>query len=146
MLLLLECLLCFSQSLSSGLLNSLVNRGLVRLGLGTVLVVDLLVLCHLLFELSQLRLKSGLLEDLGFLIGVDHLGGDQFIKRFAWVALQHSIQLRGIGLEIRCAVRIGQSKLCASLNTYNLFGNVSDVPVGKKKRIRGCGLEQTAVD
>jgi hypothetical protein len=40
---------------------------------------------QLLLELSELGLQSGLLEDLGLLVGVDDLGGNQLIERLVSV-------------------------------------------------------------
>lgn len=78
-------LLGLSNSISLGLLEALLPLDLVGGGACPVLLIDLLVLRELLLELSELGLQSGLLEDLGLLVGVDDLGGNQFIERLVSV-------------------------------------------------------------
>lgn len=61
----------------------------------TFLVVrsKLLVLGYLLLNLCDLCLQGGFLQNLGFLVGVDLLLGDELLKRFSWVLCDNAIDL-----------------------------------------------------
>lgn len=76
----------------------LLNLGLVRCTLRSVLGFYLLVLGELLLHLSELRLELGFLEDLGLLIGVDDLGSYELLQGLFLVLLDQCVGLGNIGL------------------------------------------------
>lgn len=60
--------------------------------------MDFLVLSKLLLILDQGSLESRLLLNLGLLVGIEDLFGDEFIERFAGVLGEKRISLGGVGL------------------------------------------------
>jgi hypothetical protein len=53
---------------------------------------------ELLLELAELGLEGGLLQNLGFLIGIDDSVGNKFVKRFSGMLLEQGIRLGSVGL------------------------------------------------
>jgi hypothetical protein len=51
----------------------------------SVFLVDLLVLGQAVLQLGKLGLQGGFLEKLGFLVGIDDLGGNEIVEAFARV-------------------------------------------------------------
>lgn len=60
--------------------------------------MDFLVLSELLLVLGQGSLESRLLLNLGLLVGIEDLFGDEFIERFAGVLGEKRIGFGGVGL------------------------------------------------
>lgn len=87
-------------------------------------MIELLVLCDLLFILLKVGLERWDLEFLGLLVGVDLSGSDELIKGFAWVLGDDVIYLGGIGLF--------QISGCLQRNmvqeTHDLLVNIADAP------------------
>lgn len=60
--------------------------------------MDLLVLGQLLLELGDLGLQSRLLQDLGFLVRIDDLGGNKLVEGLSSMLAQEGIGLGGMSL------------------------------------------------
>jgi hypothetical protein len=56
----------------------------------------------LFFVLRKLSLKAGFPLGLGFLVGVDLLGGEEVVERNAGVRCDYRVDLLGCALQTRC--------------------------------------------
>jgi hypothetical protein len=103
---LIDCLLL-------GLLERLGPFCLVGSRSCLVLLVDLLELSQLLLVLGQRRLEGRLLQNLGSLVIVENLLGDELIERLASVLAEQGIRLGSVGLDqMECQFRKARQGRC----------------------------------
>jgi hypothetical protein len=77
------------------------------------LLVDLLELSQLLLVLGQRRLEGRLLQNLGSLVIVENLLGDELIERLASVLAEQGIRLGSVGLDqMECQFRKARQGRC----------------------------------